>query len=244
MHNIIEGLAGLAVPIDSITPLDGNPRRGDVEAVARSLERFGQRKPVVVNSTTGHVEAGNHTLAAAKLLGWDEVAAVMVADDHATATGFALADNRTADLATYDDEALADMVRDVMENDASLLSAASFTDDDLDDLLAELSDADVGMLGDPAKTPSERETGWEASAIRSVLLAYGFARYAWVVRQLAELRKALDVESNAEVVATLIADRVGETPPPEAAGPPPAAPPDDETAEPKGKAKTKAAAGA
>ena len=43
---IADQLTPLAVPIDSLTPLPDNPRRGDVAAVAKSLERFGQRKPL------------------------------------------------------------------------------------------------------------------------------------------------------------------------------------------------------
>ena len=42
---IVDGLAPLAVPIDELAPLPGNPRRGDVEAVARSLDL--DRKSVV-----------------------------------------------------------------------------------------------------------------------------------------------------------------------------------------------------
>jgi hypothetical protein len=44
---IAEGLRALAAPIDTWTPLSVTPRKGDVAAVARSYERFGQQKPVV-----------------------------------------------------------------------------------------------------------------------------------------------------------------------------------------------------
>jgi ParB-like chromosome segregation protein Spo0J len=217
-HGIVEALLPLATPVDDLKLLGGNPRRGDVEAVAKSLDRFGQRKPVVVNVNTGEVTAGNHTVEAARLLGWDQVAAVMIDDDPATAGAFALADNRTADLAVYDEEALADLVREVMEVDAGLLEAASFSADDLDDLLADLADtADVGQLGDPAKRPNEREADWDQSAIRSILLSFDFARYAWMLRQLAALRAEMKADSNAEVVLALVADATSENPPVEVA---------------------------
>lgn len=161
MHGIIEPLVPLAVPVDSLNLLPGNPRRGNVEAVARSLERFGQRKPVVVNANNGEVIAGNHTVEAAVSLGWDEVAAVMVDDDPGTAGAFALADNRTADLAGYDDAALAELVREVVEVDASLLESASIDLDDFD--LSTYDDDDdeplVDMLdgwGDSRGIPADK----------------------------------------------------------------------------------------
>jgi hypothetical protein len=131
-------LAALAVDVDTLHLLDGNPRRGDVGAVARSLARFGQRKPIVAKSD-GTVIAGNHTLLAARELHWPQVAVVYVDDDDATAKAFALADNRTAELGGYDDEALAAMIADVRASDAALLAATGWTDDDLTTLLDDLS---------------------------------------------------------------------------------------------------------
>lgn len=131
---IVEGLIDLAVPIDNLTPLDGNPRRGDVDAVARSLRRFGQRKPVVA-TLDGTIIAGNHTHAAAVRLGWSELAVVYVDDDSVEAKAFALADNRTSDLGTYDNEALVGMMQSVAAADLELLESASYTGEDLSDLL-------------------------------------------------------------------------------------------------------------
>ena len=118
---IIESLAALAVPISSLTGLPGNPRKGDVEAVAASLARFGQRKPIVVRSSDRTIVAGNHTWQAAQSLGWSEIAVVLVDDDNATAQAFALADNRTAELGSYDEGLLLDLIRSVGEADPSLL---------------------------------------------------------------------------------------------------------------------------
>src|SRR5215468_10422419 len=98
---IAPDLARLARPIGSLRTLEGNPRRGDVAAVKRSLQRFGQRKPIVVRED-GTVIAGNHTLLAAQELGWDEIAAVGTEDDDATAKAYALADNRTSALGSFD----------------------------------------------------------------------------------------------------------------------------------------------
>lgn len=115
--------------------LDGNPRRGDVESVKRSLKRFGQRKPIVVRED-GTVEAGNTTLKAALELGWPEIAVVAFGDDDVTAKAFALADNRTSELGAFDLAALAAMAADVHAADPELLEAASYTEADLNALLA------------------------------------------------------------------------------------------------------------
>lgn len=131
---IAPDLTSLAVPLDSLRQLPGNPRRGDVDAVAASLARFGQRKPIVVDAE-GVIIAGNHTWAAAKQLGWDEIAMVRVEDDRATAQAFALADNRTAELGGYDEAALLDLIRSVADVDASLLADTGWDEASVQDLV-------------------------------------------------------------------------------------------------------------
>lgn len=131
---IVDALLPLAVDVGSLTNMPGNPRRGDVEAVVRSYERFGQRKPIVA-LRDGTVIAGNHQLAAAQALGWDHIAVVYVDDDETTAKAFALADNRTSDLGSYDLEALAEMMADVAV-DPDLLLDTGYDVEYLDALLA------------------------------------------------------------------------------------------------------------
>ena len=128
-HQIADDLTTLAYPIEKLKHLDGNPRKGNVEAVKKSYEKFGQRKPIVATKD-GEVISGNHQLAAARELGWYKIAVVFTDDDELTAKAFALADNRTADLGTYDDDLLADMLGSV-SSDLELLEATSFDEKDL-----------------------------------------------------------------------------------------------------------------
>lgn len=137
---IVADLVPLATPLDDVALLEGNPRVGDVDAIARSLVAFGQRKPVVANRATGEVIAGNHTVRAARQLGWDEVAVVWVDDDPTTAHAFALADNRTAELGGYDDAALAALIAEVHDADEELLAATGWSGDDLQELLDRLTE--------------------------------------------------------------------------------------------------------
>jgi DNA modification methylase len=149
---IADDLLPLARPIDTLKPLEGNPRKGDVQAVMRSYDRFGQRKPIVA-LRDGTVIAGNHQLKAARELGWTEIAVVFVEDDEQTAQAFALADNRTADLGTYDNEALADMLKAV-SIDPELLSATGYDADDLAELLESIEPLPA-MTGDPDAVPDK-----------------------------------------------------------------------------------------
>jgi hypothetical protein len=125
---IATSLLPLAIPVDNLVLDATNARRGDVAAIRRSLNVFGQRKPVVVKRTgqdaqgrpTGVVIAGNHTLSAALELGWAEIAAVFVEDDDQTAKAYALADNRTAELATWDYEQLATTLAELQDSELDL----------------------------------------------------------------------------------------------------------------------------
>lgn len=117
---IVESLRPLAVPIESLALDPENVRSHPVRnmaAVVSSLKRYGQRKPVVVNRVTGFIEAGNGTLEAARELGKDCLAVVYVEDDPETAMGYAIADNRTADLAEWNWQALGGQLQELLDND-------------------------------------------------------------------------------------------------------------------------------
>ena len=135
---IIQSLKSLAVPIDSLQGLPGNPRRGDVDAVAASLSRFGQRKPIVVRKDDGTIIAGNHTWQAAKKLGGSEIAVAYVGDDDVTAQAYALADNRTAELGDYDDELLKQLIESVGSVDLDLLKDTGWSQDAVKELLEKI----------------------------------------------------------------------------------------------------------
>ena len=103
------------VKISSLTPDPQNARTHDVKnltAIRNSLDAFGQRKPIIVakaNDGSLVVVAGNGTLEAAKQLGWTDIAVAQVPDDWDAdkARAYAIADNRTAELADWDKDQLA-----------------------------------------------------------------------------------------------------------------------------------------
>ena len=105
--NIHEDLKPLAVSIDDCKPDPDNARTGhDIGGISDSLEKYGQRKPIVVHRESGVIIAGNGTYKAALALGWNKIAAVKVEDDEKAAIGFAIADNRLGDASVFDAEKL------------------------------------------------------------------------------------------------------------------------------------------
>jgi len=127
-------LRPLAEPLEALHVDARNARKHDernLKSIVASLKEFGQVKPIVVNAD-GTIEAGNGTYEAARRLGWTHLAAVRVQHDPAAARGYALADNRTAELADWDDAMLQALLAEVQEDSPQLY-------DDL--LLAELRGA-------------------------------------------------------------------------------------------------------
>ncbi|CAB4176810.1 ParB/Sulfiredoxin [uncultured Caudovirales phage] len=96
--------------ISSLKTYDKNPRIGDISVIADSLSAFGQFKPIVAQLSTRKVLAGNHTLMAAKKLGWKTISTVFLDVDDDEAARIVLADNRSSDFGGYDEDILADLL--------------------------------------------------------------------------------------------------------------------------------------
>lgn len=110
--------------VDDLATFSGNPRRGAVEAIAKSLEKHGQYRPIVVNAGThtgrpNEVLAGNHTLLAARQLGWDQIDVSIIDVNENTARSIVAADNRLADLGDYDDSALFELLSSLDDLDGT-----------------------------------------------------------------------------------------------------------------------------
>jgi DNA modification methylase len=90
----------------------------NLDAIKASLTKFGQRKPIVITGE-GLVLAGNGTLEAAKSLGWDHIDVTITPSDWDlnTARAYALADNRTAELAEWDENVLAKQLLELIDED-------------------------------------------------------------------------------------------------------------------------------
>lgn len=87
-----------------------HPER-NLQAIAASLKQFGQDQPLVVQRQGKIVRKGNGRMAAMRQMGWTKAAVVWVDDDNWQAVARALADNRSAELATWDNAVLGQLLR-------------------------------------------------------------------------------------------------------------------------------------
>ena len=135
-------------------PHPRNPRQGDVGAIIESIKHNGWYGAIIAQRRTGHVLAGNHRLQAARHLGIDRVPVIWldVSDDQAVR--ILLADNRTNDIASYDDSSLADLLVSLTSTDDQLLGTG-YDGDDLDQMLADLADPATSA----PETPQARPVG-------------------------------------------------------------------------------------
>ena len=125
----------------ALRPDPKNPRKIPAEAVhavAESIRRFGWRSPIVARRKGRTVIAGHTRLLAAEVLELEEVPVLLVSDDDATAAAFMIADNRTGELAEWDEKPLAELLRS-LEGEAHGLG---FSDDDVATFVDRLAKAE------------------------------------------------------------------------------------------------------
>ena len=198
------------VAITELKPYPRNPRRGDVEEIARSLEVNGQYKPIVANRRDGSILAGNHTWKAARSLGWKTIAVSWVDVDEDEAARIVLADNRTSDMSVYDDSKLLDLLQSLPD-----LKGTGFTEVDIDQLNS-LFDG-KGLF----EAPNGTRTGAVGSEIRVCVGSYRclvdddvYQQWAETVEKYGEpadieveLRKRLSLENALAIPAKKRAGR-------------------------------------
>ena len=122
--------------INELSQDPANARKHDernIESIVASLRRFGQQKPIVIDSSNV-VRAGNGTLEAAKQLGWESIECVETSLKGSDAISYAIADNRTAELAEWDDEVLSAQLNGLLADDPELMEVAGFTEEELAEL--------------------------------------------------------------------------------------------------------------
>lgn len=130
------------VKLVSVSKLVGDPKNArrhskqNLAAIRLSYEQFGQMKPIVVAKDGKTVLAGNGQLEVAREMGLEKIAVVRA--DHLTpemAQAYAIADNRTGDLAEWDYVQLSETLNSFQDD---LKLAAGFTRVDLHALQTKL----------------------------------------------------------------------------------------------------------
>jgi DNA modification methylase len=139
------------VPLESIQPYEKNPRLNDagVEMVAKSIEEFGFRQPIVVDENR-EIIVGHTRYKAALKLGLKEVP-VHVASGLTPeqARAYRIADNQTATLSQWNDDLLIQELQELQKQDFDL-DLTGFTNEEL---MAYLAPAPNEGLTDPDEIP-------------------------------------------------------------------------------------------
>lgn len=126
-----------------------NARKHDkknIKSIKDSLLKFGQQKPIVVTEDNT-VIAGNGTLQAATELGWDTIDIHRSVLKGAEAKAYALVDNRSAELAEWEEQTLKESLAE-LEADGWDLEGLGWDSDDLKDMLP--SEGSEGLTDEDA----------------------------------------------------------------------------------------------
>ncbi len=137
--NSVRALRVKRVKLSELIPDQANARihrERNLEAIKTSLQRFGQQRPIVIDENN-IIVAGNGTFGAAKSLGWVDLNVVQTKLSETERTAFAIADNRTAELAEWDFDVLGQVLASMKDETAQL--AAGFNRDEIDRLVKDLT---------------------------------------------------------------------------------------------------------
>ena len=130
------------VAIDRLKPWARNPRKNDgkpVDEVAASIQRFGFGAPILARLADGEIIGGHTRYKAAQKLGLTEVPVRFLDLSESEAHALALSDNRTGELAAWDDAELLAILRDVATSEQAL-AGTGFSNEDLDALVQGLAE--------------------------------------------------------------------------------------------------------
>lgn len=146
------------VNLSDLVPDTANARKHsdrNVEEVARSIREFGQHAPLVVQEGTNRILVGNCRYEAMMSLGWEKAAVYYVNDDNIQAVRRSLADNRTAELAEWDDDILKTLLEGLGPDD---LDVPGWSDEELEAMLGITDFSDGNAQEDDVPEPPAEPT--------------------------------------------------------------------------------------
>ncbi len=120
--------------VSEVDPHPENANMGDLDAIKESIRINGYYAPILVQSSTGYILAGNHRYRAARELGHTAVPVIYIDVDDEAAKRIMVADNRTTRLGHDDDALLAALLEEIGDSDTGLLGTG-YSHADLQTLL-------------------------------------------------------------------------------------------------------------
>jgi len=162
------------IALDKLKPWDGNPRKNEqaVKAVAKSIERFGFNVPILCDEKHAIV-AGHTRLEAAKRLKLKAVPIIALPLRGHERRLFAIADNRTSELADWDTPKLREILDELHSEDLDL-SSLGFSARELRRLLKVERDREDALPEPPKRARTSPGTLWKLGRHR---LLCGDSRY-------------------------------------------------------------------
>ena len=124
------------VPVAHLKGWKDNPRENDhvVPALMESIERFGFAAPIVARKEDGMIVAGHTRLKAALKLRMTEVPVRWMDLTEAEARMLALADNKLAELAAWDEAMLAKVIEELLDEGHDV-EGLGFSEDEIHDIM-------------------------------------------------------------------------------------------------------------
>jgi len=161
-------------PPTSLHPWKRNARthsKKQVRQIAASIERFGFTNPVLVDADNA-ILAGHGRVEVAKLLGLAEVPCLRIETmSAAEKRAYVIADNKLALNAGWDEDNLAEELRDLLALDLDFdVGLTGFSIPEIDSLVDGLEPEDPGAPEDdviPAETPARCRAGDPSATARS-----------------------------------------------------------------------------
>ena len=149
------------VDVKSLKPWPKNPRINTeaIEPVAKSIQSFGFNVPILCDSSLTII-AGHTRFEAAKKLGLNSVPVIVLPLDGNQREAFAVADNKTAQIACWDLPKLKDIIEQ-LKNDDFDLSSLGFSNAEIEALLLqeeEIAWSELDSLFAPVPPTSESIT--------------------------------------------------------------------------------------
>ena len=154
------------VRLSTLTPWENNPRLNEqaVEAVARSIQAFGFNVPILCDRNL-MIIAGHTRWKAARKLGMATVPVITLEMTDVQRRAFAVADNKTAEIADWDFPKLRGVLEELRTEDLTL-GNLGFSDEELQTILRNDSFDEDELPKVPGKPKSKAGDIWELGAHR------------------------------------------------------------------------------
>lgn len=193
-----------AIPLEMLEEHPENPNRGDDKSVKESVDANGFYGAILIQKSSGRIIGGHTRYRVAVKEGSETIPGIWLDVNDAQARKIMLADNRTRDLAFYDDAALLDSLSKILEADGTLVGTGY--DDTTYQMLTQYFESDDLFVGNVQQgmTTKDRIEAFGETDNRNVILVYGSDDYKEMVESLALVREKLNLETNSEVALALI----------------------------------------